>query len=221
MQNSLDRNMTLVGVNLGAEQVVGRSLSGIYKSSTREPTFVERMGLVGDVVSDTRHHGGADQAVYVYGDEDYKWWREEISTNLAPGTFGDNLTIASLSSQDVSIGDRFRIGNDVVLEATAPRIPCATLAARMNDKQFAVMFRRAERPGFYCRVLKTGTVVCGDEVQHMEYDQSPKFSIVDMFRLYYVPSPSAELLQQVLQLPVAIRERKRLESVMSRIRQTK
>ena len=91
----------------------------------------------------------------------------------------------------------------------------------MNDKQFAVMFRRAERPGFYCRVLKTGTVVCGDEVQQLEYDQSPKFSIVDMFRLYYVPSPSAELLQQVLQLPVAIRERKRLESVMSRIRQTK
>lgn len=213
--------MTLIGVNLGTEQVVGRSLSGIYKTSTKEPTNVERMGLVGDVVSDTKHHGGADQAVYVYGDEDYKWWRKKISINLAPGTFGDNLTIASLSSRDVSIGDRFLIGNDVVLEATAPRIPCATLAARMNDKQFAVMFRRAERPGFYCRVLKAGTVVRGDGIQHMEYEEKPKFSIVEMFRLYYVPSPSVELLQQVLQLPVAIRERKRLESVMSRIRQKK
>ena len=40
---------------------------------------------------------------------DYKWWRKEISTDLAPGTFGDNLTIAGLSSRDVSIGDRFSV----------------------------------------------------------------------------------------------------------------
>ena len=221
MQQSLEQSMKLVGVNLGTERVVGNSVSGIYKSGTEEPIYVERLGLVGDVVSDTRHHGGADQAVYVYGGEDYKWWQEEISAVLDPGTFGDNLTISNLTCRNVYIGDRFRIGNNVVLEATAPRIPCATLAARMGEKQFPVKFRSAERPGFYCRVLKTGTVVAGDDVERIEYEQSPKFSVVEIFRLYYVPSPSIELLQQVLQLPVAIRERKRLESVMSRIRQTK
>ena len=160
--------MTLVGVNLGTERVVGNSVSGIYKSSTEEPTYVERLGLVGDVVSDKRHHGGPDQAIYVYGNDDYSWWQEEISAVLAPGTFGDNLTISNLSCGDVYIGDRFRIGDEVVLEATAPRIPCATLAARMREKQFPVKFRRAERPGFYCRVLQSGTVIAGDDVEHTE-----------------------------------------------------
>lgn len=221
MQQTLEERMILIGANLGQERVVGNSVSGIYKSSTEEPTRVERLGLVGDVVSDTRHHGGADQAVYVYGEDDYKWWRDELSAVFSPGTFGDNLTIANLSSNDVFIGDRFRIGNDVVLEATAPRIPCATLAARMREKQFPVKFRRAERPGFYCRVLKTGTVVAGDQVEHIEYVQSPRFSVVDMFRLYYQPNPSVEVLRQVLQQPVAIRERKRLESVINRIEQAK
>lgn len=216
MKHSLEENMTLVGVNLGVEQVVGNSVSGIYKSSTEKPTRVERLGLVGDVVSDTRHHGGEDQAIYVYGDDDYKWWEEEMSKTLSPGTFGDNLTIASLSCRDVFIGDRFRIGNDVVIEATAPRIPCATLAARMREKQFPVKFRRAERPGFYCRVLNTGTVVAGDDVEHIAYEQNPRFSVVDIFRLYYQPSPSVEVLQQVLEQPVAIRERKRLESILTR-----
>ena len=216
MKQSLEENMTLVGVNLGVEQVVGNSVSGIYKTSTEKPTRVERLGLVGDVVSDTRHHGGADQAIYVYGDDDYKWWEEEMSETLSPGTFGDNLTIASLSCRHVFIGDRFHIGNDVVIEATAPRIPCATLAARMREKQFPAKFRRAERPGFYCRVLNTGSVVAGDNVEHIAYEQTPRFSVVDIFRLYYQPNPSVEVLQQVLEQPVAIRERKRLESILTR-----
>ena len=213
--------MTLVGVNLGAERVVGNTVSGIYKSSTEEPTYVERLGLVGDVVSDKRHHGGPDQAIYVYGNDDYSWWQEEISAVLAPGTFGDNLTISNLACGDVCIGDRFRIGEDVVLEATAPRIPCATLAARMREKQFPVKFRRAERPGFYCRVLQSGTVIAGDDVEHTESEQNPRFSIVEMFRLYYEPNPSAKVLRQLLEQPVAIRERKRLESILTRIEHTK
>ncbi|MXW54667.1 MAG: MOSC domain-containing protein [Gammaproteobacteria bacterium] len=216
MQQSRGESMTLVGVNLGVARVVGNSVTGIYKSSTGKPTRVESLGLVGDVVSDRRHHGGADQAVYVYGDDDYEWWRMRESAVLAPGTFGDNLTIAGLSCRDIFIGDRFRIGNDVVIEATAPRIPCATLAARMQDKQFPARFKRAERPGFYCRVLNTGTVVAGDDVEYIEHEQSPRFSVVDMFRLHYQPNPSVELLLQVLEQPVAIRERKRLESILNR-----
>lgn len=221
MQQSFKGSLTLVGVNLGAERVVGNSLSGIFKTSTEAPVQVESLGLVGDVVSDRRHHGGADQAVYVYGNNDYIWWQEETAAVLAPGTFGDNLTIANLSSKDVFIGDRFRVGNEVVLEASAPRIPCATLATRMREKQFPVKFRRAERPGFYCRVLKTGTVIAGDEVKHIEYEQSPRFSVVDVFRLYYQPSPSVKVLQQVLEQPVAIRERKRLESILTRLQDSK
>jgi MOSC domain-containing protein YiiM len=53
----------------------------------------------------------------------------------------------------------------VVLEVTAPRIPCATLAARMGDPQFVKKYRRAERPGLYCRVIREGNLQTGNEVR--------------------------------------------------------
>ncbi|MCY3884594.1 MAG: MOSC domain-containing protein [Gammaproteobacteria bacterium] len=210
-------NQKLASVNLGVERVVGSSVSGIYKRSTDKPTRIEKFGLVGDKVIDKRHHGGPDQAVYVYGSDDYRWWSSEISKSLAPGTFGENLTIASLSSKDICIGDRLDIGDSVVLQVTAPRIPCSTLANRMGDKQFPVKFRRAERPGFYCRVLQSGIVAAGVEVRIINYEAGPRISVVEMFRLYYEPAPSAETLCRILKLPLAIRERKRIESTLQRI----
>ena len=70
----------------------------------------------------------------------------ELGAELEPGTFGENLTIAGLESAAAWVGDRLRIG-DVLLEVTAPRIPCHILARRMDDPQFVKRFRAAERPG--------------------------------------------------------------------------
>ena len=55
---------------------------------------------------DTKNHGGPDQAVYVYGGADYAWWSAELEQELAPGTFGENLTISDLESAPLAIGDR-------------------------------------------------------------------------------------------------------------------
>ena len=65
---------------------------------------------------------------------------------LAPGTFGENLTISELESAPLAIGDRLHISG-VILEVTAPRIPCWKLAQRMGDPGFVKRFRAAERPG--------------------------------------------------------------------------
>ncbi len=76
----------------------------------------------------------------------------ELGTELAPGTFGENLTVGGLESMDYNIGDRFHIGT-VVLEVTAPRI-LASRWQRMGDPTFVKRFRYAERPGLYCRVIQ-------------------------------------------------------------------
>lgn len=60
------------------------------------------------------------------------WWSFEKGQTLLPGTFGENLTISELESASFCVGDRLKVGA-VTLEITAPRIPCATLAARMCD----------------------------------------------------------------------------------------
>ena len=67
-------------------------------------------GLAGNVICDTRHHGGDDQAVYAYAREDLDWWQDELGEPLRPGMFGDNLTTTGLDVSGARIGERWRVG---------------------------------------------------------------------------------------------------------------
>src|SRR5437763_605949 len=124
--------MRLLSVNVARPHRVvlnGRGRrTAILKRPVTGPVDVGELGLVGDEVGSKKHHGGPDQAVYLYGRDDYAWWERELDEELAPGTFGENLTVEGLHSAELRIGDRLEVGDAVVLEVTAPRIPCATLA---------------------------------------------------------------------------------------------
>ena len=208
--------MRLTSVNVGTAVRLGDLLTGICKESQRGAVRLSTLGLIDDAVCDTKFHGGPDQAIYIYGGEDYRFWAESHGLNLEPGTFGDNLTISKLSSLSVCVGDRFQI-NDVLLEATAPRIPCATLGQRMEDPKFPVAFRKAQRSGFYCRVLEAGVLQAGDEVKHVPITDSNALSIVDMFELYYDPNPSRDQLEGALAAPIAIRDRERFGTRLKKL----
>lgn len=200
--------MQLTSINVGTALRLGDALTGICKQSQQGPVEISNLGLVGDAVCDKKFHGGPDQAVYVYGGDDYTYWADSHQLDLEPGTFGDNLTISGLSSLTVSVGDQFQI-DEVVLEATAPRIPCATLARRMDNPQFPVAFRKAQRSGFYCRVIETGLLETGTEVIRRPTEGPNALSILDMFELYYDPKPSRDQLEHALAAPIAIRDRER------------
>ena len=153
--------MKILSVNLGQERILERKdrveKTGIFKIPASEPVWLSTLGLQNDVIISKKHHGGPDQAVYVYGMADYAWWMNELGRELLPGTFGENLTIEELESAQFNIGDTLHCG-DVTLQVTAPRIPCKTFAARMDDPYWVKKFRHAERPGLYCRVIKEGFV---------------------------------------------------------------
>jgi MOSC domain-containing protein YiiM len=201
--------MKLISVNIGQERPIQKAKSsgrtGIYKIPTDSPAQVSRYGLVDDVICDVENHGGPDQAIYVYGVPDYQWWAETLGTELFPGTFGENLTISELESASYLIGDRLHIGQ-VSLEVTAPRIPCVTLAARMNDPSFVKRFRAAERPGLYCRVLREGLVQAGDPVILEPYT-GETVTALEMFRNFYEPKLDEASIRRHLAAPVAIRDR--------------
>jgi len=139
--------MELLSVNIGAARAMSEAKvngkTGIYKEPCESPVYVGALGLTGDAVCDTKNHGGPDQAVYLYGTPDYAWWAAELGAELEPGTFGENLTIAGLESAAAWVGDRLRIG-DVLLEVTAPRIPC--LAKLMLCLPLPVVFTRHRTP---------------------------------------------------------------------------
>src|SRR5579872_5822711 len=119
--------MRVVSVNVGKEQPIRGAKpsgkTGIYKMPSAAPVQVTPLGLEGDAIVDTENHGGLDQAVYVFTMPDYTWWSTHLGRPLAPGTFGENLTLSDLESATLRIGDRLQVGQ-VLLEITAPRIPC-------------------------------------------------------------------------------------------------
>ncbi len=200
--------MHLLSINLGNPQPLQigprSTTTGIYKSPV-EAAQISTLGLVGDHVADQEHHGGPDQAVYVYSAEDYDWWMEQLGEALQPGTFGENLTFSSFGAEPVRIGDRFRVGL-VLLEVSAPRIPCSTLAARMNDLEFVKKFRQAARPGFYARALGAGRVQQGDPIQKIPAPTAFP-SLAEVFNLWYDKTPEAAQLRWILSAPLAERAR--------------
>jgi len=213
--------MQLESVNLGQERILRHKdrveYTGIFKFPVEGPVKVTKLGLEGDVIISKKHHGGPDQAIYVYGGADYAWWSGELNKEISPGTFGDNLTISELESTQLNVGDTLHIG-DVILQVTAPRIPCATFAARMQDPQWVKRFRHAGRPGLYCRVISEGFVKVGDRVFIEKYT-GETISILEMFRDYYDRNKSEETLRRHLNAPIAIRDRRDLEKELQKLLQ--
>jgi MOSC domain-containing protein YiiM len=211
--------MQLLSVNIGQKRTQPKGseieTTGIYKLPVQEPVEIKSLGIQNDFICDQKNHGGPDQAIYVYGMSDYEWWSKELGKKLDAGTFGENLTVSELESGRFNIGDRLQVGS-VILEVTAPRIPCATLAARMGDPQFVKKYRQAERPGLYCRVIQEGTVQIGNEVKIEKY-AGETISILQMFRDYYDNDKSEETLRLHLRAPIAIRARVETEDDLKKL----
>jgi len=211
--------MILMSVNLGEKRIQQRKdhieTTGIFKLPTDKSVRVTKPGLEDDVIVSKKHHGGPDQAVYVYGGADYAWWTKELGKEILPGTFGDNLTISDLESGQFNVGDMLHIA-DVTLQVTAPRIPCNTFATRMDDPQWVKRFRDAERPGLYCRVLREGFVQAGDSI-FVERFTGETVSCLQMYRDYYDRNKSEETLLRYLNAPIAIRARKSFEEQLQRL----
>ncbi len=204
---------TIVSVNIGrAERIsfLGRDhLTGICKHPVAGPVAVHRAGIGDDVVCNQKHHGGPDQAVYIYGAEDYAWWERELGCRLAPGAFGENLTVNGLPG-NLAVGDRLLIGS-TVLELTAPRIPCAVLSARMQDRNFVRAFREAARPGAYCRVLNPGEVRAGDPVEWVAA-VGPAAGVLELFEFANGARATPTDVERFLAAPLSARLRRKVEA---------
>lgn len=211
--------MHILSVNIGQQRTQpkgdGLEITGIYKMPVSGPVQVGLLGLPGDFIADQKDHGGPDQALYVYGAPDYEWWSRELGMELEPGTFGENLTLSDFESAHCSIGDRLQAGS-VVLEFTAPRIPCSTFARRMRDPSFVKKYREAERPGMYCRVIEEGMLQAGDAVTLTPYEGAT-VSALDLFREHQSRKKHAETLRRILEAPIAIRARQDAEEDLRKL----
>jgi MOSC domain-containing protein YiiM len=168
--------MKLLSVNVGRPRPnpwKGLRATGIDKRPTDGPVAVTapgskgtgEVGLAGDRVYDVKNHGGLDQAVYAYAREDLDGWEAELGRPLENGVFGENLTTLGLDVNGALIGERWRIGPDVVLEVSCPRLPCGTFQGWLERDGWIREFTRAALPGAYLRVIEPGDIRAADPVE--------------------------------------------------------
>lgn len=141
----------------------GTRTTGIDKREVEAVTLTEA-GIEGDAVCDTRNHGGRDKAVYAYAREDADRWAAELGRDVPPGWFGDNLRLRGVEVSHAVIGERWRLGRDVLVEVTQPRVPCVKFQRHVGQERWVTRFARANRVGAYLRVLVGGRVRAGDAV---------------------------------------------------------
>ncbi len=158
---------TVASVNVGRPRTISfrgsRVTTGIWKVPVSGPIRARGVNLVGDDQADRSVHGGPDKAVYAYAREDLSWWTVELGRDVAPGTFGENLTTAGLDVTNAVVGERWAVGS-AVLEVSQPRTPCYKLGIRMADQRFPSRFAAAGRPGAYLRIVTEGDIAAGDDI---------------------------------------------------------
>lgn len=128
-------------------------------------------GVAGDRQLDLEHHGGPDRAVCLFASERIAALAAE-GHPIAPGTTGENLTIAGLDWDTVQTGDRLALADGVLLEISGPAPPCRTIAGSFLGGKFGRISEKSH-PGWsrlYARVLVEGLVREGAPVQHLPGD---------------------------------------------------
>ncbi|WP_181139885.1 MOSC domain-containing protein [Streptomyces sp. Ru71] len=209
----------LLSVNLGQAQpmtVQGETIvTGFDKRPARGAALVEADGLVADDHVDDV--GDPDRALLCYQLRHYDEWRSELGRDLAPGTFGENLTVDGPADDEVMVGDELRIG-EVLLRVTQPRIPCRKMAVRLGEEDIPARYLSSGRVGFFCRVVEPGLIRAGDKIEVVHRSQDG-VSVAELARVLHRERPDAGALTRVLDcaaLPPALRAK--AERLLARAR---
>jgi MOSC domain-containing protein YiiM len=182
--------------------------TAIHKKSVVGPVRAEALGLDGDQVADTRHHGGVDQAAYAFAREDLDLWASRLGGDIPNGGFGENLTTEGIDLNEALIGDRWRIGS-AVFEVASVRIPCNVfkgwLGASGHDATgWLRRFTAEGRPGPYLRVVEPGEIRAGDGLQ-VVHRPDHDVTVGLMFRALTTERPLLPRLLAAPALPVGAR----------------
>jgi MOSC domain-containing protein YiiM len=178
--------------------------TGIDKRSVVGPIEFKNNGVVGDRIIDTNVHGGYDQAVYAYAQEDALWWEKEINEEIPAGRFGENLRTEGIDVNAALVGEQWKIGS-VILEVSQPRIPCRVFAGFWKRATLIKDFTQAGRPGAYLRIIQEGTAQAGDLIEVI-HKPDHSVSISDLFSAKSGERAKINQIKEVPQLSQGFKE---------------
>ena len=181
----------------------GAELSAIDKKPVQDPVTIRSFGIEGDMVADTKHHGGPDMAVHLYPSDHYADWDGWLGGHAllqGPAAFGENLMASGLVETDVLIGDRFRFG-EALLEVSQARQPCWKIEHRFQKKGMVKRIIATHHCGWYFRVLEEGAAEAGTPLEKVEAGHED-WSVARVFAKLYDPKnkPTREELEEIASL---------------------
>ncbi len=128
---------------------------GTQKADIGSCDIVADSGLAGDA-----HAGFMHRQVSLLAAESIDEMRAKGLT-LAAGAFGENLVTQGIELKSLAIGDRLRVGSEVLLEVTQIGKECVSRCAIYYLAGDCIM----PREGIFARVLVGGRVETGDAVE--------------------------------------------------------
>lgn len=166
--------------------------TAIYKQPVAGAVAIGPGGLAGDAQADRRVHGGPEKAIHLYPADHYRELAlafPDAAQSLVPGSLGENLSVASVSEEDVCIGDIFAFGS-ARIQVSQPRSPCWKIDSRHGVEGLAAHIAETGRTGWYFRVLEGGTAQAGDRLELLERNPDP-VSLARLWRstLEHRPAP--------------------------------
>ncbi len=209
----------IVSLNVGQPKPVevvsaagerGMVLTAIFKAPVEGRVALRGYNLDGDRQADLTVHGGPNKAVYAYASEHYLYWHDQLpGVELPYGMFGENLTTAGWTEENVQIGDTFRIGT-AVLQVSQPRMPCFKLGIRFNRADIVKRFWHSGLSGIYFSVVEEGEMGAGDAMERIDPAQD-SVSVADVVRMYRGDEADPETLKRALRLPLPGGWKERIE----------
>jgi MOSC domain-containing protein YiiM len=128
----------------------------VQKDDVGSATLIENQGLEGDA-----HAGFAHRQVSLLAEESIDKMKELGLQDLRPGAFGENLTTRGIDLLSLELGDRLRIGDEVILEVSQIGKECVERCAIYYQAGDCIM----PREGIFARVIRGGKVSRGDFIE--------------------------------------------------------
>ena len=132
------KNINIIEIYSGKEETITTQNKQFQTSYRKNPikgsVTVTKLGFKHDNQTDMKNHGGINQAVCVYPQSSYNYFKQTYNFDLPSCAFGENITIQDVSDKDICIGDQFFCG-EVIFEVSQPRGPCWKISEILGIKK--------------------------------------------------------------------------------------
>ena len=196
-------SLTLLSIHCGEPEKLTDHKGRSYQSSIKRPEVTDSVqvsfsGFKGDLC-EFEDHRTRDRAVCFFAEEGYEEIETHYGQKLERPAFGENIRIQGMSDREICIGDQIKI-EDVILEVSHPREPCANVVKASGLSDLVKVMCRLPVTGFLARVKDSGILSYKSKAEVISRP-NPDVSIHYLNETLYKEFKDSERVEKVLNIP--------------------